>query len=73
MMQRVELVQGFLGYAIPSEAQGLSETIYFKFAALREGNVRALLLTQDVGDPFDPGLRNDLLAVIAARMAEESS
>jgi hypothetical protein len=51
----------------------VSETIYLEFAALREGNVIALLITQDVSDPFDSATRDDLLAAIAARMAEASS
>jgi hypothetical protein len=59
--------------AVPIETQGLSETVYFENAVLREGNLRAALITQDAGDPFDPALRDDLLAVIAARMTEAAS
>jgi hypothetical protein len=59
--------------AIPVQTQGVSAAIYLELAVLREGDAVALVRTEDASDPFDPALRDDLLATIAARMSEASS
>jgi hypothetical protein len=59
--------------AIPFEVQGVSETVYLELAFLRQGTAVATVETQDVSEPFDPTLRDDLLEAVAARMSEPSS
>ncbi len=59
--------------AIPVETQGVSATIYLELVVLREGSAVAQVHTQDAPDPLDPALRDELIAAVAARMAEASS
>jgi hypothetical protein len=59
--------------AVPIEVQGLSPTVYLDFVMLREGDAVAQLETEDVSDPFDPALRDDLLEALAARMSKVSN
>ena len=53
-----------------SQAEGLSVTAYADFVRLRNGDVTTEVLTTDIATPFDPELRDELVAVIAGRMAD---
>jgi hypothetical protein len=51
------------------EFEGWSDDLYQEFVLLRQGDMLAILGTQDESDPFDPGMRDELLQVLADRMS----
>ena len=53
-----------------SQDEGLSVTVYADQVVLRNGNTIASVTTTDIATPFDPELRDELVAAVAARMAE---
>jgi hypothetical protein len=50
------------------EFEGASETLYLEQVVLRQGDVRAIVRTQDEGSPFDAALRDELVRAVASRM-----
>lgn len=53
-----------------TDAAGISAIAYSDFVLLREGAATASMTTQDVGTPFDPMLRDELIAAVAERLTE---
>lgn len=53
-----------------TQAEGVSVTGYVDFVQLREGTATAGVTTADILTPFDPELRDDLVAAVADRMQE---
>jgi hypothetical protein len=51
------------------QAEGVSVTAYFDLVQLRSGEETAEVTTGDILTPFDPELRDDLVAAVAARMS----
>jgi hypothetical protein len=54
-----------------TQAAGASVDAYIDFIQLREGERTAEVTTLDILSPFDPELRDDLVAAVAGRMADE--
>jgi hypothetical protein len=52
------------------QAEGVSVTAYFDLVQLRSGEKTAEVTTGDIAAPFDPELRDDLVAAVAGRMSE---
>jgi hypothetical protein len=53
-----------------SQDEGLSVTAYGDQVMLRNGDTITTVTTTDIATPFDPELRDELVAAVAARMAE---
>jgi hypothetical protein len=53
-----------------TQAVGVSVTAYIDFVQLRRGDTTVEVTTLDVPAPFDPELRDELVATVAARLAE---
>jgi hypothetical protein len=53
-----------------SQAEGLSVSAYVDIVQLRNGDATAEVTTTDVATPFDPELRDQLVAAVAGHMAE---
>jgi hypothetical protein len=53
-----------------TDAAGVSATAYSDFVLLREGAATAAVTTQDIGTPFDPALRDELIAAVAERLTD---
>ena len=53
-----------------TDAAGVSVDAYLDFVLLREGAATAAVTTQDVVTPFDPALRDELIAAVAKRLTE---
>jgi hypothetical protein len=53
-----------------SQNEGLSVTAYADQVMLRSGDTITTVTTTDLGTPFDPELRDELVAAVAGRMAE---
>jgi hypothetical protein len=53
-----------------SEAEGVSVTGYAELLQLRSGEKTSEVTTVGVPTPFDPDLRDDLVAVVAGRMSK---
>jgi hypothetical protein len=64
--QVVITVEGKAG----SQAEGLSVPAYADLVQLRNGDETAEVTTTDIQTPFDPVLRDELVAAVAGRMAE---
>jgi hypothetical protein len=64
--QAVVTVEGKPG----TDAAGVSVDAYLDFVLLREGAATAAVTTQDVATPFDPALRDELIAAVAERLTE---
>lgn len=52
------------------QAEGVSVTGYFDLVQLRSGENTAEVTTGDLSTPFDPELRDELVAAVAARLNE---
>jgi hypothetical protein len=52
------------------QAEGVSVTAYFDLVQLRSGEETAEVTTGDILTPFDPELRDDLIAAVAGHMAD---
>jgi hypothetical protein len=59
-------IQGKAG----SEAEGVSVNAYSDIVLLRHGDATVQVTTTDLPTPFDPELRDELVAAVAARMSE---
>jgi hypothetical protein len=59
-------IQGEVG----SQDEGLSVTVYADQVVFRNGDTIASVTTTDIAAPFDPELRDELVAAVAARMSE---
>jgi hypothetical protein len=64
--QAVITVEGNPG----TEAAGVSVDAYVDFVLLREGAATVAVTAQDVVTPFDPALRDELIAAVAERLTE---
>jgi hypothetical protein len=64
--QVVVTVEGKAG----SQAEGLSVPAYADLVQLRNGDETAEVTTTDIQTPFDPELRDELVAAVVGRMAE---
>jgi hypothetical protein len=53
-----------------TDAAGVSATAYSDFVLLRVGAATAAVTTSDVVRPFDPALRDELIAAVADRLTE---
>lgn len=53
-----------------TQAAGVSVTAYIDFVQLRKGDTTAEVTTLDLPAPFDPELRDELVATVAGRLAE---
>jgi hypothetical protein len=53
-----------------SQAEGVSVSAYVDVVQIRNGDATAEVTTTDVATPFDPQLRDQLVAAVAGRMAE---
>lgn len=51
-----------------TQAAGVSVTAYIDFVQLRRGDATAEVTTLDILTPFDPALRDELIAAVAARL-----
>jgi hypothetical protein len=53
-----------------SQAEGLSVSAYVDIVQLRNGDATAEVTTSDIATPFDPELRDELVAAVAGHMSE---